>query len=72
MMQKAIRIPNIEGWILTDRGIFNTNEISCVMELRCESGERWVCVEEIDEEGFVMNSWTWYASIEELKECCFF
>jgi hypothetical protein len=30
-----------------------------------------VCVEEIDEEGFVMNSWTWYASIEELKECCF-
>ena len=47
-MQKAIRIPNIEGWILTDRGILNTNEISCVMELRCESGERWVCVEEID------------------------
>lgn len=28
MMQKAIRIPNIEGWFLTDRGILNTNEIS--------------------------------------------
>jgi hypothetical protein len=37
-MQKAIRIPNIEGWVLTDRGILNTNDISCVMELRCERG----------------------------------
>ena len=42
-MQKAIRIPNIEGWILTDRGILNTNEISCVMELLIsEFGDRMI------------------------------
>lgn len=71
-MQRVIRIPNIGGWVLTDRGILHTNEISCVMDLHCERGERWVCVEELDEDGCVINSWTWYSSMEELKECCFY
>lgn len=67
-----IRISNIDGWVLTDRGILSTREIWCFMELHWGyNGERWVCVEETDEEGFVINSFTWYSTIEELKKCCF-
>lgn len=70
-MSKVIRIPNVDGFVMTDRGIMSTTSISCFMELHIEEDEMWICVNEVEGSGgdkFVCNEFTWYSSIQAIQK----
>lgn len=67
-MSKVVRIPNVDGFVWTGRGIMSTTAISCFMELRIDEDGMWICVNEVDEEDFVCNTFTWYQSIESIQK----
>lgn len=66
-MTKVIRIPNVDGFVMTERGIMSTTAISCFMELHIEEDGMWICVNEVDDE-YVCNEFTWYGSIQAIQK----
>ena len=62
-MSGTKRIPNIDGFILMENGIYSTQDVKCFMELHIETcHSMWICVNVVDEEGFVTGEYTWHPS----------